>query len=218
MSHHPTVKSLFLGSFIHSKSLDELEYFHDSAVCIDENGTIVAVEKEYDFKKAEEILFPKLGWSAEDVTVKIAKPGQFYFPGFIGQLSLSPLRMSLNKYRYTYSRLSIPERWYLWEDYFARLAEHLHFPHGKQSFRSVKSQDSLYSLYPTDALKRDNNRLLLRHHLRAIHQLARRPLPRIWPTSVHRPLLHGHTLTRLLSRRVSFLSTRRYPSNHIPYR
>lgn len=80
------VKSLFLGSFIHSKSLDELEYFHDTAVAVDDKGLIVAIEKDYDQKKAEETLFPKLGWAAAEVTIKSAKPGQFFFPGFIGDL------------------------------------------------------------------------------------------------------------------------------------
>jgi len=64
--------------------LDELEYLHDSAICVDENGVIVAIEKDCDLKKAEETLLPKLGWSTGDVTVKTAKPGQFFFPGFIG--------------------------------------------------------------------------------------------------------------------------------------
>jgi guanine deaminase len=86
MSHHSVGKSLFLGSFIHSKSLDELEYLHDSAVCVDEHGTIVAVEKGCGLNDAEKKVFPKLGWSAGDVTVKTAKPGQFFFPGFIGSL------------------------------------------------------------------------------------------------------------------------------------
>jgi guanine deaminase len=89
MSHHPTGKSLFLGSFIHSKSLDDLEYLHNSAVCVDENGVIVAIEKDCDLKKAEVTLFPKFGWSIEAVSVKTAKPGQFFFPGFIGWLSPS---------------------------------------------------------------------------------------------------------------------------------
>jgi guanine deaminase len=84
MSLRPKIKSLYLGSFIHSKSLDELEYLHDTAVCVDENGVIVAIEKDYDLKKAEETLFPKLHWAIGDVTVKTAKPGQFFFPGFIG--------------------------------------------------------------------------------------------------------------------------------------
>jgi guanine deaminase len=85
MSPHSTGKSLFLGSFIHSKSLDKLEYLHNSAVCVDENGVIVAIEEDYDLEKAEETLFPKLAWSTGDVTVKTAKPGQFFFPGFVGK-------------------------------------------------------------------------------------------------------------------------------------
>lgn len=96
MSHHSTGKSLFLGSFIHSKSLDELEYLHDSAVCVDEKGTIVAIETEYDLKRAEKMLFPHLGWSAEDVTIKTAKAGQFFFPGFIGDLPLFSFWTSLS--------------------------------------------------------------------------------------------------------------------------
>lgn len=77
-------KSLFLGSFVHSKSLDVLEYLHDAAVLVDEKGVIVAVEKVCDLKKAEETIYPKLGWSSSDITVRTAKPGQFFFPGFIG--------------------------------------------------------------------------------------------------------------------------------------
>jgi guanine deaminase len=73
-----------LGTFIHSKNLDKLEYLHNTAVCVDEKGVIVAIEPECNQAKAEGILFPKLGWSREDVSVKVAKPGQFFFPGFIG--------------------------------------------------------------------------------------------------------------------------------------
>ncbi len=76
---------LFLGTFIHSKSLAELEYLHDTAVCVDAAGKIVAVEPQCDLKKAEEVVFPRLGWSAGSVTVHKCKDGQFYFPGFIGQ-------------------------------------------------------------------------------------------------------------------------------------
>jgi guanine deaminase len=77
--------SVFLGTFIHSKSLEELEFLHDTAVCVDYKGTIVAIEPGFDQSKAEEVLFPKLGWTKAAVTVNIAKPGQFYFPGFIGE-------------------------------------------------------------------------------------------------------------------------------------
>jgi len=92
-----TMKSLFLGSFIHSKSLDVLEYLHDTAIFVDENGVIVAMEKACDLKKAEETIYPKLGWSSSDVAVKTAKPGQFFFPGFIGMSSSLFTRASLTR-------------------------------------------------------------------------------------------------------------------------
>ncbi|KAI1802791.1 guanine deaminase [Daldinia bambusicola] len=74
---------LFLGLFIHSIKLGELQYLHDTAVCVDKSGKIVAVEQQCDQNKAEETLYPKLGWKAEDVIVTIAKDGQFFFPGFV---------------------------------------------------------------------------------------------------------------------------------------
>ncbi|KAK6948215.1 hypothetical protein Daesc_009979 [Daldinia eschscholtzii] len=74
---------LFLGLFIHSIKLGELQYLHDTAVCVDKSGKIVAVEQLFDQKKAEETLYPKLGWKTEDVDVTIAEDGQFFFPGFI---------------------------------------------------------------------------------------------------------------------------------------
>jgi guanine deaminase len=86
-------KYLFLGSFIHSESLVTLEFLHDTAVFVDENGVIVAIEKDCDQEKAEGTMFSQLNWSRAEVTVKIAKPGQFFFPGFIGLLS--PLFLKL---------------------------------------------------------------------------------------------------------------------------
>ena len=83
-------RSLFLGTFIHSKSLEELEFLHDTAVCVDEKGTIVAITQGCDRSKAEEIVLPRLGWKKGDVTVNTAKEGQFYFPGFIGLYSQHP--------------------------------------------------------------------------------------------------------------------------------
>jgi guanine deaminase len=80
-------KTLFLGTFIHSKSLEELEFLHDTAVFIDEKGVIVAIEPKCDQAKAEETVLPKLGWSRGDVSFQTAAPGQFFFPGFIGGYS-----------------------------------------------------------------------------------------------------------------------------------
>jgi hypothetical protein len=80
-----TRNQLFLGSFVHSKALDELDYLHNAAVCVDESGTIVAVERECDEAKARETVLPRLGWDAAGVEVVRAREGQFFFPGFIGE-------------------------------------------------------------------------------------------------------------------------------------
>ncbi|KAL2021113.1 hypothetical protein VTK56DRAFT_7532 [Thermocarpiscus australiensis] len=74
---------LFLGSFVHSKALDELEYLHNAAVCVDQSGTIVAVERDCDAVKARETVLPRLGWDEAGVEVVSAGDGQFFFPGFI---------------------------------------------------------------------------------------------------------------------------------------
>ncbi|KAK4125892.1 Metallo-dependent hydrolase [Parathielavia appendiculata] len=74
---------LFLGTFVHSKALDELEYLHNAAVCVDMSGTIVAVEVECDELRARETVLPRLGWEVAEVEVVEAKEGQFFFPGFI---------------------------------------------------------------------------------------------------------------------------------------
>ena len=81
---------LFVGTFIHSKKLDELEYLHDTAVCVDRSGKIVAVESQCDRRRAEETLYTRLGWHAPDVEVTVAEDGQFFFPGFIGKHALAP--------------------------------------------------------------------------------------------------------------------------------
>lgn len=75
---------VFIGTFIHSKKLDELEYLHDTAVCVDKSGKIAAVEPQCDIRKAEETLYRKLGWDAAEVNVTVGMDGEFFFPGFIG--------------------------------------------------------------------------------------------------------------------------------------
>ncbi|CAJ2502075.1 Uu.00g049280.m01.CDS01 [Anthostomella pinea] len=74
---------LILGTFIHSRKLDELQYLHNTAVCVDTSGKIVAIEPECDQAKAESTLFPRLRWSAEEVMVTVGKDSQFFFPGFV---------------------------------------------------------------------------------------------------------------------------------------
>ncbi|RWA14738.1 hypothetical protein EKO27_g340 [Xylaria grammica] len=75
---------VFFGTFIHSKGLDELEYLHNAAVCVDTSGKIVAVETNCNQQKAVETLYGRLGWSLDDVSVVRARDGgQFFFPGFV---------------------------------------------------------------------------------------------------------------------------------------
>ncbi|KAK8127752.1 guanine deaminase [Apiospora sp. TS-2023a] len=75
---------LFVGTFVHSKSLNQLDYLHDAAVAVNKSGKIVAIESQcHDQKKAAEVLCPKLGWDAADVEFRACEKGQFFFPGFI---------------------------------------------------------------------------------------------------------------------------------------
>ncbi|GJD00731.1 guanine deaminase [Colletotrichum higginsianum] len=62
---------LFLGTFVHSKTREALEYLHDAAVCVDTSGTIVAVETGYDLARAEAELLPRLGWEIGHVEVNV---------------------------------------------------------------------------------------------------------------------------------------------------
>lgn len=78
-------KTLFLGTFIHSKSLEELQQLKDCAVFVDDNGVIAAIEPNCSHQRAEEEIFSRLGWSRGDVNVLVANADQFFFPGFIGQ-------------------------------------------------------------------------------------------------------------------------------------
>ncbi|KAJ3552830.1 hypothetical protein NPX13_g11024 [Xylaria arbuscula] len=74
----------FFGTFIHSKSLGELEYLHNAAICVDRSGTIVAVEPNCNQQKAAETLYARLGWSLEDITITMSRDKrQFFFPGFV---------------------------------------------------------------------------------------------------------------------------------------
>jgi hypothetical protein len=165
MSHHITHRWLFLGSFIHSKNLEELEFLHDTAICVDEKGVIVAIEPGCEQTKAEESLLPKLGWTKGEVTIKVAKPGQFFFPGFIGS-SFPPLfRPNPNNFiRYPHPCLPIPKCRYLWEDHAFGLAKYLHLSHGSLTLQPHQSQNCILKMYPTDALSRNHYRVLLCHH------------------------------------------------------
>ncbi|KAK7432609.1 hypothetical protein QQZ08_000817 [Neonectria magnoliae] len=77
-------KQVFLGTFVSSKSRQELQYLHGAAVCVDSHGKIAQVEEDCTgVELVEDWLLSKLGWKRSEVDVFVAKPGQFFFPGFI---------------------------------------------------------------------------------------------------------------------------------------
>ncbi|KAK7743212.1 hypothetical protein SLS53_004297 [Cytospora paraplurivora] len=95
----PPPNQVFIGTFIHSKALDELEYLHNTAVFVHgSTGRIVAVEKECDHSRRLDETFNSLGWSPAEVkiydltTSRVGGEGEgeggggearFFFPGFV---------------------------------------------------------------------------------------------------------------------------------------
>lgn len=66
----PSPNQVFIGTFIHSKALDELEYLHNTAVFVEgSTGTIVAVERECDLTRTLDETFNRLGWSAAECKI-----------------------------------------------------------------------------------------------------------------------------------------------------
>jgi guanine deaminase len=80
--------AVYLGTFIHSKSLTEIDILHDAAIFVDEKGKIVAIEKDIKDVDGALSICPKLGWETDEVIARACGREQFFFPGFIG-LSLT---------------------------------------------------------------------------------------------------------------------------------
>jgi guanine deaminase len=84
---------LLLGTFIHSKTPQELEYRHDTAVAVSSQGKIVGIQQAGgNVNEARDTLLKELGWDPSDVDVIACKEGQFFFPGFIGT-HVAPLHL-----------------------------------------------------------------------------------------------------------------------------
>ncbi|TFA99145.1 hypothetical protein CCMA1212_009008 [Trichoderma ghanense] len=80
----PQRKLLLLGTFVHSKTQQSLDIFHNAGIAVDADGKIAAVERDVpDLSEAKARLLTKLGWDEAEVDVTQAADGQFFFPGFI---------------------------------------------------------------------------------------------------------------------------------------
>lgn len=60
-----TTRTAYYGTFVHSKSLDELEISHNSVICVDEYGKIVAVERNLTSVFAVGQVLERVGWTGE---------------------------------------------------------------------------------------------------------------------------------------------------------
>jgi len=71
--------TIYLGAFVHSISLSELEICDKGAIGVDSNGVIQFVERDIELAQVEEK-------HAEWKDAKVVKVGEngFFFPGFIG--------------------------------------------------------------------------------------------------------------------------------------
>lgn len=85
---HKLRKQVIFGTFIHSKTRQELEYLHDAAIFVDGDGKIAKIaENSGNWESALQHL-EELGWDKGDVAVAGCQEGQFFFPGFLGEFSV----------------------------------------------------------------------------------------------------------------------------------
>lgn len=83
--------TLYIGPFVHSKSLHDLEICQKGIIGVDELGKIAFIERTgSDGEGGEdgEAVAKKHGWDSYNV-VRIKDNG-FFFPGFIGKKDINP--------------------------------------------------------------------------------------------------------------------------------
>ncbi|KAH6616399.1 guanine deaminase [Boeremia exigua] len=77
-------RTIYIGPFVHSKSLTELEICENGAIGVDENGVIAFVEKELDLEAVQS----KHSW--QDAASVRLSGNSFFFPGFIDTHTHAP--------------------------------------------------------------------------------------------------------------------------------
>ncbi|KAL7788969.1 hypothetical protein V8C37DRAFT_387415 [Trichoderma ceciliae] len=80
----PQRKLLLLGTFVHCRTQQDLEFLHNAGMAVGAQGKIVAVERDAtDVSEVKARLLQKLDWNEAEVDVTEAAEGQFFFPGFV---------------------------------------------------------------------------------------------------------------------------------------
>ena len=87
----PLKQTIYIGTFIHSLTLDTIEVVQFGIIGVDEKGVIAFVEKDCTIVEWKEIVKSRHGWE-EWETVKIGDGTSttFLFPGFVGKVKSSP--------------------------------------------------------------------------------------------------------------------------------
>lgn len=174
----PQRKLLLLGTFVHSKTQQHLEFLHNAAVAVDEQGKIAAIERDVaEASEAQARLLTQLGWDEAEVDVTAAAEGQFFFPGFVGEFLFSSrwaLRLRWERHpirrtdtirrRHAHPRAAVCKRRHLWQIKSPGLARDVHVPPRVQPRGSLKGPPRLHQMRPPHALPRHNHGDLLRHH------------------------------------------------------
>lgn len=88
-------KQVFFGTFISSKSPQQLEYLYETAIFVDDKGRIAKIDKGCKTVQDAKGVLSNLSWRFDEVDFHLPKPGQFYFPGFVGTL-LTPSQHTLS--------------------------------------------------------------------------------------------------------------------------
>lgn len=190
--------SIYVGAFIHCKTLQQLEICDNSAIGVDEHGVIQFVER--DAPDAHAIARAR-GWAYYGVVR--ASSTQFFFPGFVGELR-DPKPPSPTKndyyyygvvtkqpyYRHAYPCTTIPQRWNLWKYHVAGMAEQIHLPYGSVIERPRESEKGVFSLCASYSVSWDYDRGILRYPGCRLDEPPRGYLPICWTACVGRTLLH----------------------------
>lgn len=117
-------RTIYIGPFIHSESLTELDICVNGMIGVNEDGKIAFIRRD---SKGRQLPIEE-GW--EQAKVVRTQDYGFFFPGFIGMLYSfhQAETKALTIGRHAYSCFTISERRHFRKVHPPGLAQHLHFP------------------------------------------------------------------------------------------
>lgn len=88
MAPKQSTRLVAVGTFVHSQTRQELEFLHNTVICVDGHGKIAKIDKaaeQEDVQAKAHAAIDELGWKREEVDWHVCETGQYFFPGFIGR-------------------------------------------------------------------------------------------------------------------------------------